>query len=54
MDVYRRLGCGFLGRVYENALMVLLRREGIEAKQRHPIAVHLAGEIVGTYFKATR
>lgn len=50
MEVHRKLGYGFLEKVYENALMLLLRREGIEAKQQAPIKVYFEGEIVGEYF----
>ncbi len=32
MDVHNRLGNGFLEKVYENAMMVLLRRAGIRAQ----------------------
>jgi GxxExxY protein len=46
MEVHRKLGPGFLERVYENALMLVLRREGIEAKQRAPIKVYFDVEIV--------
>jgi GxxExxY protein len=49
MEVHRQLGYGFLEKVYENALMVLFRREGIQAKQQHPITVHFEGEEVGHY-----
>lgn len=34
MEVHSKLGYGFLEKVYENAMMVLLRREGIHAKQQ--------------------
>ncbi|MGH7908434.1 MAG: GxxExxY protein [Thermodesulfobacteriota bacterium] len=50
MEVHRKLGYGFLEKVYENALMLLLRREGIEAKQQAPIKVYFEGEVVGEYF----
>jgi len=46
MRVHRKLGYGFLEKVYENALMVLFRREGIEAKQQAPITVDFEEEIV--------
>lgn len=49
MDVHRQLGYGYLEKVYENAMMVLLRRGGIDAKQQHPVTVHFEGVIVGTY-----
>jgi len=49
MEVHSKLGPGFLEKVYENSLMVLFRREGIEAKQQTPIKVIFEGEIVGVY-----
>jgi len=48
--VNSKLGYGFLEKVYENALMVLLRRKGIMARQQSPIAVYFEGEVVGEYF----
>ncbi len=50
MQVHNQLGHGFLEKVYENALMVLLRREGIKAKQQAPISVCFEGEVVGDYY----
>lgn len=49
MDVHNALGGGFLEKVYENALMVLLRRAGIKAQQQAPIKVYFEGEVVGDY-----
>jgi len=49
MEVHRKLGYGFLEKVYENALMVLFRREGIRAQQQVPIRVYFEGEDVGYY-----
>ena len=49
MEVHRKLGYGFLEKVYENALMVLLQREVIEAKQQLPINVYFENVIVGEY-----
>ncbi|MBI3585321.1 MAG: GxxExxY protein [Nitrospinae bacterium] len=49
IEVYNKLGCGFLEKVYENAMMVLFRREGIQAKQQAPITVYFEGEAVGSY-----
>jgi GxxExxY protein len=49
IQVYRELGYGFLEKVYENALMVLFRREGIQAVQQAPIAVRFSGEVIGEY-----
>jgi GxxExxY protein len=50
MEVHNELGYGFLEKVYENALMVLLRREGVKAKQQAPVTVRFSGEVVGEYF----
>ena len=50
MEVHSKLGYGFLEKVYENAMMVLLRREGIHAKQQAPITVYFVGEVVGDYY----
>ena len=50
MEVHTKLGYGFLEKVYENAMMVLLRREGIHAKQQAPITVYFVGEVVGDYY----
>ena len=50
MEVHNKLGYGFLEKVYENALLILLRREDIEAKQQAPIKVYFEGEVVGDYF----
>ena len=50
MQVHTKLGNGFLEKVYENALMVLLNKVGIEAVQQAPMTVMFEGETVGTYF----
>lgn len=50
MEVHNKLGYGFLEKVYENAMVVLLRRDGVESKQQHPIRVLFEGEVVGDYF----
>ena len=50
MRVHSKLGNGFLEKVYENALMVLFRREGIEAKQQAQITVYFEEEVVGNYY----
>ena len=38
-DVYNKLGYGFLEKVYENAMMIEVRREGIPAVSQSPIKV---------------
>ncbi len=49
IQVRKELGFGFLEKVYENALMVLLEENRIEAKQQFPIKVSFHGRIVGDY-----
>jgi len=48
--VSNTLGCGFLEKVYENAMMIELKRQGLNAKQQEPIKVFYSNEIVGEYF----
>ena len=50
MRVHRELGNGFLEKVYKNALMVLLRKEGIQAETQAPVKVQFEGEAVGDYY----
>ncbi|MBC8394764.1 MAG: GxxExxY protein [Deltaproteobacteria bacterium] len=49
MEVHKKLGYGFLEKVYENALVILFRREGIQSEQQSPIKVYFEGETVGNY-----
>jgi len=49
MQVHTELGYGFLEKVYENALMILLRENEIKAEQQVPIKVHFHNQIVGEY-----
>ncbi len=49
MQVHNELGYGFLEKVYENALMVLFRENGIEARQQVPIVVRYHDVVVGDY-----
>jgi len=50
MEVHTKLGYGFLEKVYENAMMVLLRREGIAARQQAAINISFEGQSIGEYF----
>ena len=43
------LGCGFLEKVYENALAHELRKTGLRVLQQHPIQVFYDGIVVGDY-----
>ncbi len=49
IQVRKELGFGFLEKVYENALMVLLEENGIKAEQQVPIKVNFHGRIIGDY-----
>ena len=49
MQVHTELGYGFLEKVYENALMILLGENGVKAEQQVPIKVYFHGQIVGEY-----
>ena len=49
-EVNRVLGPGVLEKVYENALMMELRSQGINAESQVPIKVHYKGNVVGDYF----
>ena len=48
--VYNTLGYGFLEKVYENAMMIELRKMGIQAAQQQNIKVYYEAEEVGDYF----
>jgi len=47
---YNKLGYGFLEKIYENAMMIELEREGIAAVAQSPINVLYDGKIIGEYF----
>lgn len=49
MNVHSTLGYGFLEKVYENALMILFRKENIKAEQQKSLKVLFKGEVVGEY-----
>ncbi len=48
--VYNKLGYGFLEKVYENAIMLEFKREGIPAVSQSVIKVVYEDEIIGEYF----
>lgn len=49
-NVYNELGHGFLEKVYENAMLVELRRLGLSVVQQQSIKVYYQEELVGNYF----
>jgi GxxExxY protein len=48
--VSNTLGCGFLEKVYENALVHELRKNGMTVDWQHPINVIYDGVVVGEFF----
>ena len=48
--VANTLGCGFLEKVYENALVHELRKNGLTALAQHSINVFYDGVLVGEFF----
>lgn len=47
--VFRELGAGFLEKVYENALMIELQKQGLHYKTQHSLKVNYKGNAVGEY-----
>jgi GxxExxY protein len=48
--VYNTLGYGFLEKVYENSLIIELKKAGIAAIAQAPIKALYDGNVVGEYF----
>ena len=48
--VYNKLGYGFLEKVYENALLIELRKMNLNVANRIPVKVYYDGVNVGVYF----
>jgi len=49
-NVYNKLGYGFLEKVYENALMIELKKLGLSAVRQKSIKVYYEEELVGNYY----
>lgn len=49
MKIHKELGTGFLEKVYENALMILLEEKNIKAIQQEPIKITFRNKIIGGY-----
>jgi len=43
------LGEGFLEKIYENALLLELKKRGVRVEQQRPVHVRYDGEIIGDY-----
>jgi len=48
--VSNTLGCGFLEKVYENAVAIELREQGFVVEQQRSVSVQYKGTMVGEYF----
>ena len=48
--VYTNLGYGFLEKVYQNAMLIELNKNGLKAISQYPIKVNYNGVSVGEYF----
>ena len=48
-EIHNSLGCGFLEKVYENALAHELGKAGLKVKQQCPISIKYDGVVVGEY-----
>jgi GxxExxY protein len=48
-EVFKHLGCGFLEKVYENALLEELKEQGLSARSQVPVKVYYKIEGVGEY-----
>ena len=48
--VGRVLGCGFLEKVYENALAIELASEGLNIETQKLITVYYEGQVIGDYY----
>jgi len=49
-NVGRVMGCGFLEKVYENALAIELQDSGLKVETQKQIQVRYKGQIVGEYY----
>ncbi len=49
-NVYNTLGFGFLEKVYENAMMIELKKLGLSCRQQQHIDVFYDDKLVGNYY----
>jgi GxxExxY protein len=49
-SVYNKLGYGFLEKVYENAMMIVFKKDGVPAVPQFAIKLLYEGEVIGEYF----
>jgi GxxExxY protein len=48
--VSNALGCGFLEKIYHNALVIELRKNGLKVEVQQPVQVLYDGQTVGEFF----
>jgi len=48
--VYNKLGYGFLEKVYENAMLIEFKKDGVSVTAQPAIHVMYGGEVVGEYY----
>lgn len=49
-EVYNTLGYGFLEKVYENSLVVELKKRNLDVKQQEKLTIYYKDNIVGDYY----
>ena len=49
-NVHNSLGNGFLEKVYHNAMVLELRKMGLDVASEKPISVYYDGQTIGEYF----
>ena len=49
-EVNKGLGAGFLEKVYENALLIELKKRGLNAEAQVPVKVRYKGTEIGEYY----
>jgi len=47
--IFNHLGSGFMEKVYENALILRLKKRHFNVKSQHQIKVYFEGELIGEY-----
>ena len=52
MDVHTTLGCGFLEAVYQEALLIELRKRGIPTKKEVKLEINYKGQTLSKYYEA--
>jgi GxxExxY protein len=47
--VSNKLGCGFLEKIYENAMVLELHKSGLNVKQQYGVTVKYEGVVIGEF-----